>query len=321
MTADLRSTPDLHATLKAEIPDLRGELEADAPLAPISWFRAGGSAQLLLTPADLADLQYVLRRMSQSPELRDLPILTIGLGSNLLARDGGVEGLVIRLGRAFTQVTLEEGDRVRAGAAAPDIKVAMGAAKFGLAGLAFYRGIPGTVGGALRMNAGAYGGETKDVLVEAKAVDCSGRLVTLRNAEMGFVYRRSSAPEDLIFVEGLFQGRPGDTETIRAEMQGITEKRSSTQPISAHTGGSTFKNPPGQKSWQLIDAAGCRGLRIGAAQMSELHCNFLVNHGAATATEIEALGEEVRRRVREHSGVELEWEIKRVGLKPPALTS
>ncbi|SED41714.1 UDP-N-acetylmuramate dehydrogenase [Rhizobiales bacterium GAS191] len=311
---DDRMTADLLATLRAAIPDLRGELEADAPLAPISWFRAGGRAQLLLTPADLADLQYVLARFAQLPAARELTILTIGLGSNLLVRDGGVAGLVIRLGRGFTQVTSEAGERVRAGAAAPDVKVALGAAKFGLAGLSFYRGIPGTVGGALRMNAGAYGGETKDVLVEAKAVDREGRIVTLSNAEMGFVYRRSAAPDDLIFVEALFQGRAGDTETIRAEMQEITGKRSTTQPVNTHTGGSTFKNPPGRKSWQLIDAAGCRGLRIGDAQVSELHCNFLINHGAATATEIEELGEEVRRKVREHSGVELEWEIKRIGV-------
>jgi UDP-N-acetylmuramate dehydrogenase len=229
-------------------------------------------------------------------------------------RDGGVEGIVIRLGQGFMQVSAEAGERLRAGAGAPDVKVALGAAKFGLAGLSFYRGIPGTVGGALRMNAGAYGGETKDVLVEAKALDGSGELVSLTNAEMGFVYRRSAAPDHLIFVEALFQGRIGDTETIRAEMQEITGKRSSTQPVNTHTGGSTFKNPPGQKSWQLIDAAGCRGLRIGDAQVSELHCNFLINHGNASATEIEALGEEVRRRVRENSGVELEWEIKRVGV-------
>ncbi len=295
---------------------MRGELEADAPLAPISWFRAGGRAQLLLTPADLEDLQYVLARFAALPVARQLPILTIGLGSNLLVRDGGVAGLVLRLGRGFMNVTSEPEERVRAGAAAPDVKLALGAAKFGLAGLSFYRGIPGTIGGALRMNAGAYGGETKDVLVEARAVDRSGTLVTLSNAEMGFVYRRSAAPDDLIFVDALFQARPGDTETIRAEMQEITGKRSSTQPVNTHTGGSTFKNPQGQKSWQLIDAAGCRGLRIGDAQMSELHCNFLINHGAATATEIEALGEEVRRRVREHSGIELEWEIKRVGAQP-----
>jgi len=243
-----------------------------------------------------------------------VPILAVGLGSNLLVRDGGVEGVVIRLGEGFMRVTQETGGLLRAGAGAPDMKVALGAAKFGLAGLSFFRGIPGTVGGALRMNAGAYGGETKDVLVEAKAVDRSGRIATLTNAEMGFSYRSSMAPDQSIFVEALLQGRHGDTEQIRAEMQEITGKRSLTQPVNTQTGGSTFKNPPGRKSWQLIDAAGCRGLRIGDAQVSELHCNFLINHGRANAAEIEALGEEVRRRVREHSGVELEWEIKRVGV-------
>ena len=305
---------DLAAALRGACPELRGELEAEASLAPISWFRTGGAAEVLFTPADLEDLQLFLAALGKISASRPIPILSIGLGSNLLVRDGGVEGVVIRLGEAFMRVSEEPGERLRAGAGAPDMKTALGAAKFGLAGLSFFRGIPGTIGGALRMNAGAYGGETKDVLVEAKAVDPSGKLVTLGNAEMGFVYRRSSAPEDLIFVEALFQGRRGDTDTIRAEMQEITGKRSSTQPINTHTGGSTFKNPPGQKSWQLIDAAGCRGLRIGDAQVSELHCNFLINHGRASATDIEALGEEVRRRVREHSGVELEWEIKRVGV-------
>ena len=304
---------DLAAALRGSCPKLKGELEAEAPLAPISWFRAGGAAELLFTPADLEDLQHFLRALAEVAP-RDIPILTIGLGSNLLVRDGGVPGVVIRLGEGFMRVASEPGHRLRAGAGAPDMKLALGAAKFGLSGLSFYRGIPGTVGGALRMNAGAYGGETKDFLMEAKAVDRSGKLVTLSNTGMGFAYRRSAAPDELIFVEALFQGRPGHTETIRAEMQEITGKRSSTQPINTHTGGSTFKNPPGQKSWQLIDAAGCRGLRIGDAQVSELHANFLINHGKASATEIEALGEEVRRRVREHSGVELEWEIKRVGV-------
>ncbi|MFI4996069.1 MAG: UDP-N-acetylmuramate dehydrogenase [Hyphomicrobiales bacterium] len=307
-------TADLAAALRGACPKLEGEFEAEAPLAPISWFRTGGAAELLFTPADLDDLQLFLAALKEIAPSRDIPILTIGLGSNLLVRDGGVEGVVIRLGEGFMRVTSEPGDRLRAGAGAPDMKVALGAAKFGLAGLSFYRGIPGTVGGALRMNAGAYGGETKDVLIEAKAVDRSGGIVTLSNAEMGFTYRRSAAPEDLIFVEALFQARRGDTETIRAEMQEITGKRSSTQPVNTHTGGSTFKNPQGQKSWQLIDAAGCRGLRIGDAQVSELHCNFLINHGKASASQIEALGEEVRRRVRENSGVELEWEIKRVGV-------
>jgi UDP-N-acetylmuramate dehydrogenase len=309
---------DLVAALRSACPKLKGELEAGASLAPISWFRTGGAAELLFTPADLDDLKLFLAALKDVAPSRDVPILTIGLGSNLLVRDGGVAGVVIRLGEGFMRVTAEEGHRLRAGAGAPDMKVALGAAKFGLSGLSFYRGIPGTVGGALRMNAGAYGGETKDALIEAKAVDRSGEIVTLSNAEMGFSYRRSAAPEHLIFVDALFQARPGDTETIRAEMQEITGKRSSTQPVNTHTGGSTFKNPQGQKSWQLIDAAGCRGLRIGDAEVSELHCNFLINHGRATAAEIEALGEEVRRRVKAHAGVELEWEIKRVGVPKAA---
>ena len=307
-------TQDFLNALRAAAPRLRGELNADAPLAPISWFRAGGAAELLFTPDDLADLRHFLSAVQKTPLARELPILTIGLGSNLLVRDGGVAGIVIRLGKGFMRVERDAGERVRAGAGAPDVKLALGAAKFGLSGLSFYRGIPGSVGGALRMNAGAYGGETKDVLVEAKALDRDGETVTLKNAAMGFSYRRSGAPDDLIFVEAVFQGRKGDEETIRAEMQEITGKRSSTQPVNTHTGGSTFKNPPGRKSWELIDAAGCRGLRFGNAQVSELHCNFLINHGGATADEIEALGEEVRRRVRDNSGVELEWEIKRVGV-------
>ena len=305
---------DFVGALRAAAPKLRGELEANASLAPISWFRAGGAAELLFTPIDLDDLRHFLGAVQKTSVVREMPILTIGLGSNLLVRDGGVSGIVIRLGRGFMQIGSEQDERVRAGAGAPDVKLALGAAKFGLAGLAFYRGIPGTIGGALRMNAGAYGGETKDVLVEAKALDHAGEMMTLDNRAMGFSYRRSAAPEHLIFVEATFQGCAGDAEAVRSEMQEITGKRSSTQPVNTHTGGSTFKNPPGRKSWQLIDAAGCRGLRIGNAQVSELHCNFLINHGGATAGEIEALGEEVRRRVREASGVDLEWEIKRVGV-------
>jgi UDP-N-acetylmuramate dehydrogenase len=305
---------DFIDSLRAAAPELRGEVEAGAPLAPISWFRAGGSADILFTPEDHSDLQRFLAALRDlPPPLCDTPLYTIGLGSNLLVRDAGVRGIVIRLGRGFTDVASQPGERLRAGAAAPDVKVALGAAKFGLSGLSFFRGIPGTIGGALRMNAGAYGGETKDVLIEATAIDRAGDIVTLTNEGMGFLYRRSSAPEDFIFVEALFQGSVGDTDTIRDKMHEITGKRSSSQPVNTRTGGSTFKNPPGQKAWQLIDAAGCRGLRNGQAQVSIMHCNFLINHGGASATQIEALGEEVRRRVRENSGVELEWEIKRIG--------
>lgn len=301
--------PDIAADLRAGIPNLRGTLEANAPTAPLSWFRTGGPAQVLFTPADADDLAAFLAGLSE-----DLPVLVVGLGSNLLIRDGGVPGIVIRLGKAFGDIRIEPGHRIRAGAAAPDVKVARAAAEAGIAGLSFLRGIPGTIGGALRMNGGAYGGETKDVLVEAAGVTRRGELVTFSHAEMGFTYRHTRVPDDVIFTEALFEGTPGDPATILAEMNAITEARSSTQPVNTRTGGSTFKNPPGEKAWQLIDAAGCRGLRIGDAQVSEMHCNFLINHGSATAAEIEGLGEEVRRRVRETSGVELQWEIKRVGI-------
>ena len=301
--------PDITADLRARMPDLRGGLEANAPTAPLSWFRTGGPAQVLFTPADADDLAHFLANLETS-----IPIFVVGLGSNLLVRDGGMPGVIIRLGKAFSEVAVEEGLRVRAGAAAPDVKVARAAAEAGIAGLSFLRGIPGTIGGALRMNGGAYGGETKDVLVEAQGVRRSGERVRYTNAEMGFTYRHAGVPEDVIFTEALFEGHPGDRETILAEMNAITEARSSTQPVNTRTGGSTFKNPPGHKAWELVDKAGCRGLRRGDAQVSELHCNFLINHGSATASDIEGLGEEVRRRVRETSGVELEWEIKRVGL-------
>lgn len=303
---------DLAGSLAAAIPSLRGPLVANAPTAPLSWFRTGGPAGVLFTPEDEADLSTFL---AVCPA--DIPLLVVGLGSNLLVRDGGIEGVVIRLGRGFSQIAIESGQRVRAGAGAPDVKVARAAAEAGIDGLAFLRGIPGAVGGALRMNGGAYGGETKDVLVEARALDRSGKAVTLSLAEMGFTYRHCGAADELIFTQALFEGRPGDPAAILAAMNAITDQRSSTQPVNTRTGGSTFKNPPGQKAWELVDQAGCRGLRIGDAQVSELHCNFLVNLGQATGGEIEALGDEVRRRVREHSGVELEWEIKRVGRTAP----
>ena len=303
------SFPDITPDLRAAMPDLRGALQCNAPTAPLSWFRTGGPAQILYAPADAADLAYFLRRLDPS-----IPVTVVGLGSNLLIRDGGLAGVVVRLGRAFAEVAVEPGSRVRAGAAAPDVKVARAAGEAGIAGLSFLRGIPGTIGGALRMNGGAYGGETKDVLVEATGLTRQGDLRTFTLGDMGFAYRRASVGEDVIFTEALFEGRPGDPAAILAEMNAITEARSSTQPVNTRTGGSTFKNPPGHKAWQLVDAAGCRGLRRGDAQVSELHCNFLINHGSASAADIEGLGEEVRRRVREHSGVELEWEIKRVGV-------
>ncbi|MBX3447851.1 MAG: UDP-N-acetylmuramate dehydrogenase [Parvibaculaceae bacterium] len=291
------------------LPEVRGELVADAPLAPLTWFRAGGNAEVLFRPADAGDLAAFL---AATPE--DIPVTVIGVGSNLLVREGGVEGVVIRLGRGFMNISIE-GTCVRAGTAALDVAVSRAAQEAGLAGLEFYRGIPGSIGGALRMNAGAYGGETKDVLIEAVAIDRKGKRLILKNEDMQYRYRHSGAAEDLIFVEALFQGRPGDKDEILAKMNEITSSREATQPVRTRTGGSTFKNPEGHKSWQLIDAAGCRGLTRGGAQVSELHCNFLINTGEATASDLEELGEEVRARVKEASGVTLEWEIRRIGRK------
>jgi len=301
---------DLAADLRASMPDLRGRLLAGASLADVTWFRVGGPAEVLFSPADEEDLAYFLAHLPA-----EVPVTVIGLGSNLIVRDGGVPGVVIRLaGKGFGTIAVEDGARVRSGTAAPDVKVARTAADASIDGLAFYRGIPGSIGGALRMNAGAHGGETTDVLVEARGVDRRGEIRVFSHADMGFAYRHSSAPADVIFTQALFQGRPGDQAAIQAEMERVTEAREAAQPIKEKTGGSTFKNPPGNKAWKLIDAAGCRGLVIGDAQVSEMHCNFLINRGNATAADIENLGEEVRRRVRENSGVELEWEIKRIGI-------
>jgi UDP-N-acetylmuramate dehydrogenase len=299
---------DITGDLRAEIRQLRGTLEANAPLAPLSWFRTGGPAQVLFTPADEADLATFMAGLP-----KEIAWQVIGLGSNLLVRDGGVEGVVIRLGRGFSEIAVD-GLAVRAGAGAPDVKVARAAAESGIAGLSFLRGIPGAIGGALRMNGGAYGGETKDVFTTARAVRRDGRIVSLTLDDMAFGYRRCGAPSELIFTEAVFSGRRGDPATILAEMQTITDQRSSSQPVNTRTGGSTFKNPPGRSAWQLVDEAGCRGLRIGDAQVSPMHTNFLVNLGAATASDIETLGETVRDRVRERSGIELEWEIRRIGV-------
>lgn len=300
---------DLAAEFGAAMPALRGRLVAGQAMADFTWFRVGGPAEVLFSPADEDDLRYFLGLLPV-----EVPVTVVGVGSNLLVRDGGVPGVVIRLGRGFSAVAVEEGHRVTAGTAVPDVKMARAAAAAGVDGLAFFRGIPGTVGGALRMNAGAYGGETTDVFVTARAVDRTGNLHVLGSAEMGFSYRHSAAPEDMIFTAATFQGRAGDAATVLAAMADITQRREASQPVKSRTGGSTFKNPPGGKAWRLIDAAGCRGLTRGDAQVSEQHCNFLINRGAATAADIESLGEEVRRRVREHSGVTLEWEIKRIGV-------
>ncbi len=304
------SFEDLGPSFAAHMPDLRGRLTANAPLAPYTWFRVGGPAQILFAPADEDDLAYFLKRAPV-----DLPVTVLGLGSNMIVRDGGVPGVVIRLaGRAFGEVEILDNNRVRAGAAVPDMKVARAAAEAGVDGLAFLRGIPGSIGGALRMNAGAHGGETTDVLIEACGVDRAGEIRRFTHADMGFSYRHSTAPDDVIFTSALFQGRPGKSEEIIAEMDRITAAREATQPIREKTGGSTFKNPKPQSAWKVIDAAGCRGLQMGGAQVSEMHCNFLINRDNATAADIENLGEEVRRRVKAHSGVDLQWEIKRIGV-------
>lgn len=305
------SFPDIVEGLRAQAPDLRGRLVANAPLAPYTWFRVGGPAQALFTPADEDDLAYFLQRLPA-----EVPVTTIGLGSNMIVRDGGVAGVVVRLsGKPFGEIEILEGCKIRCGAAVPDMKLARAAAEAGIDGLAFYRGIPGCVGGALRMNAGAHGGETTDVLVEARGVDRAGGLRTFSHADMGFSYRHSSAPDDVIFTSALFQGRPGASADILAEMERIMAAREAAQPIREKTGGSTFKNPKPDSAWKLIDAAGCRGLIMGDAQVSEMHCNFLINRGSATAADIEGLGEEVRRRVREKTGVELQWEIRRIGAR------
>ncbi|MGZ5926238.1 MAG: UDP-N-acetylmuramate dehydrogenase [Rhizomicrobium sp.] len=290
------------------LPPVRGSVARDAALKDMVWFRAGGAAEILFRPADVEDLAMFLAARSC-----DIPVQVIGVGSNLLVRDGGIAGTVIRLPASFGRIEAE-GTRVRAGAAALDAHVARVAADAGIAGLEFLRGVPGTIGGALRMNAGCYGREIADIFVEATALDDRGNKVTLTPADMGFSYRKTAARDDLIFVEAVFEGTPDAPDAIKARMEELAANREASQPIRAKTGGSTFKNPPGQKAWELIDRAGCRGLTHGAAQVSEKHCNFLINTGDASAADIEALGEEVRRRVRETQGVALEWEIKRIGL-------
>ncbi len=307
--------PDITADLTLRMPQLRGRLLANQPLAELTWFRVGGPAQVLFMPEDEGDLAYFLQNLPA-----EIPVMVIGLGSNLIVRDGGVSGVVIRLGRGFNDIAVE-GLRIRAGTAVPDVKVARTAQEHGISGLAFLRGIPGGIGGALRMNGGAYGRETKDALVEARGVGRNGHVRVYSNADMHYTYRHCGAPDDVIFTQALFEGQAGDRATIAAEMEKITESREATQPIKSRTGGSTFKNPEGHKAWQLIDAAGCRGLVVGDAQVSELHCNFLINRGQATAKDIETLGETVRKRVKENSGVTLEWEIKRIGILPEGAES
>ncbi|BAI72722.1 UDP-N-acetylmuramate dehydrogenase [Azospirillum sp. B510] len=307
--------PDGH--LIQRMPAVRGRLTADAALAPVTWFRVGGPAEVMFRPADADDLADFLAALPA-----EVPVTVIGVASNLLVRDGGVPGVTIRLGRGFTDITAAgtgDGMTLAAGAAALDLNVAMVARDAGIAGLEFLSGIPGTIGGALRMNGGAYGRELADVLVGASAVARDGRRLEFNHAAMGFTYRHSAAPEDCIFTGAVLRGEPGNPLEIARRMAEISDKRADSQPVRSRTGGSTFKNPApeisgGLKAWELIDKAGCRGLSIGDAQVSEKHCNFLINNGAATAAQLEALGEEVRRRVFEASGVTLEWEIKRIGI-------
>ena len=291
------------------LPNVRGRLTAGAPLAPLVWFKAGGAAEWLFEPKDADDLCAFLSELDPS-----VPVMGLGLGSNLIVRDGGVPGVVVRLGKAFARVEPLDETTLRCGGGASGILVSSTGRDAGIGGLEFLRSIPGTVGGFVRMNGGAYGREVKDVLVECELVLRSGRRATVALAEIGYSYRHSELPAGSIVVGAVFRGRPDQPANIQAEMDRIAGEREASQPLRSRTCGSTFKNPPGTKAWKLIDAAGCRGLRVGGAQVSEKHCNFLLNLGEATAADIEALGEEVRRRVREHSGITLEWEIQRVGV-------
>jgi UDP-N-acetylmuramate dehydrogenase len=284
----------------------RGRLTADAPLGPQTWFATGGPAEVLFRPADVEDLATFLAALPA-----DVPVTVLGVGSNVIVRDGGIRGVVIRLLRGFTGITVD-GHEVVAGAGAPDLNVALTAREHSLAGLEFLSGIPGTIGGAFPTNAGAYGGELAEVLISAEAVDRAGRIFTVKPAQLGLSYRHSDAPTDWIFTSARLRAAPGDQLAIARRISEIDSARADSQPRS-RTGGSTFANPPGHKAWELIDAAGCRGLKVGGAQVSEKHTNFLINTGAATASDIEKLGEEVRRRVFDKSGVELQWEIRRLG--------
>lgn len=295
--------------LLKRLPPVRGRLLPNEPLADLTWFKTGGPAEVLFMPADEADLAHF---MKNTP--RDVPVYVIGVGSNLLVRDGGVPGVVIRMGRGLNDIQLAGPNQIRAGAAALDMRVAQFALTHSIDSLTFLIGIPGTIGGALRMNGGAHGGETTDVLVEARAVDREGNVIVLNHQDMNYTYRHCGASEELIFTEALLQGKAGEGADIKAQMDAHVANRVKAQPIKSRTGGSTFKNPPGHKSWTLIDQAGMRGFSVGPAKVSELHCNFLINEGGATGAQIEELGETVRARVKENSGVELEWEIKRIGL-------
>jgi len=289
------------------LPAVRGRVMTQATLAPFTWFRVGGPADVVFMPADEADLCDFLKRLDPA-----IPVLAIGVGSNLLVRDGGIDGVVIRLGKSFANIEPRGDARIFAGAAALDAQVARAAAQAGIAGLEFYRGVPGTIGGAIVMNAGCYGSETKDILVEAHAITRSGERVTLSNAEMGYAYRHSE-PENLIYTGALYQGRPDDPAAVTERMEAITARREQTQPIREKTGGSTFKNPEGKSAWQCVDETGWRGRLFGGAKFSELHANFMINTGDATAADLEGLGEAVRANVKTKLGIDLHWEIKRIG--------
>jgi UDP-N-acetylmuramate dehydrogenase len=293
----------------ATMPGVRGRLTASAPLAPLVWFKSGGSAEWLFEPADVPDLVQFLSDLDPV-----FPVMALGLGSNLIVRDGGVPGVVVRLGKPFAKIDRVDETTMRCGGGASGILVSSTARDAGIAGLEFLRGIPGTVGGFVRMNGGAYGREVSDILVSARLVLRSGELVEWPLDKLGYTYRHSDVPEGAVVVEATFRGTPGKPEAIGAEMDAIARAREESQPLRSRTGGSTFKNPPGHKAWALVDAAGCRGLTIGDAQVSEKHCNFLLNLGSATSADIEALGEEVRRRVAEKTTIILEWEIQRVGV-------
>lgn len=290
------------------LPRVAGKLTENAPLAPLVWFKSGGTAEWLFEPKDLADLQGFLADLDLAT-----PVMALGLGSNMIVRDGGVPGVVVRLGKAFAKVAALDETTLDCGGGASGILVSSTARDAGIAGVEFLRSIPGTVGGFVRMNGGAYGGEVKDILVDCDVVLRSGELKTLAVSDLGYTYRHSELPEGAIVVAARFRGRPGEPVAIQAEMDRISASREASQPLRSKTGGSTFKNPEGHRAWELVDKAGCRGLVLGGAQVSEKHTNFLINIDNATSADIEALGEEVRKRVKENSGVELEWEIQRVG--------
>jgi UDP-N-acetylmuramate dehydrogenase len=301
--------PDILPSLGPWIGEVRGQLIPNQSLAEMTTLRVGGPAQLFFRPVDEADLAFFLKNLP-----RDIKVTVVGLGSNLLVRDGGLDGVVIRLpAKGFGEIEILDGHRVRVGTAVPDVKVATAAAEAGIDGLWFYRGIPGGIGGALYMNAGCYKTETMDRMVELRAVTREGEIVTLTNADMGYRYRKSNGPRGAVFVSAVYQGFPGDPTTILDEMRTVTERRESTQPTRAKTAGSTFKNPEGRSSWKLIDEAGGRGFTFGRAQMSEMHSNFLINMGEADAFDVETVGESIRQKVRAKHGIELRWEVRRIG--------